>query len=153
MAVNRNGDLIENWTQWDTLVGFPHQLYISPYDPERHIWIVDRGGGPHDVHEQILKFSNDGQELLLRLRDPQPRQSEAEARANENPGPLDFGQAAVLTFMPNGDFLVGDGYQNGRIIRYDAEGELVSEFGSVGTGPGQFDLVTDTPCGARPCAA
>ena len=141
VAVNRSGDLIENWTQWDTLVGFPHQLYISPYDPERHIWVVDRGGGPHGVHEQILKFTNDGQRLVMRLLDPMPRQSEAEARANPNPGPLDFGQAAVLAFLPDGDFLLGDGYQNGRIVRYDAEGNLVSEFGSVGTGPGQFDLV------------
>ena len=32
-------------------------------------------------------------------------------------------------------------YQNGRIARYNAEGELVSEFGSVGSGPGQFDLI------------
>jgi DNA-binding beta-propeller fold protein YncE len=46
-----------------------------------------------------------------------------------------------MTFLPNGDFLVGDGYQNGRIARYNAEGELVSEFGSVGSGPGQFDLI------------
>ncbi len=27
------------------------------------------------------------------------------------------------------------------IIRYNAEGEFVSEFGSVGSGPGQFDLI------------
>lgn len=141
VAVDRNGGVVENWSQWDTLVGFPHQLYVSPYDPERHVWVVDRGGGPYDVHEQILKFTNDGQQLVLRLRDPMPRQSAEEARANRNPGPLDFGQAAVLAFLPDGDFLVGDGYQNGRIIRYDAQGELVSEFGSVGSGPGQFDLV------------
>ena len=62
-------------------------------------------------------------------------------RANPNPGPLDFGQPATLTFMPNGDFLLADGYQNGRIVRYNAAGEFVSEFGSVGSGPGQFDLV------------
>jgi DNA-binding beta-propeller fold protein YncE len=63
------------------------------------------------------------------------------ARDNPNPGPLDFGQNAVIAFLPNGDFLVGDGYQNGRVIRFDAQGEFVSEFGSVGSGPGQFDLI------------
>ena len=46
-----------------------------------------------------------------------------------------------MTFLPNGDFLVGDGYQNGRIIRYNEQGEFISEFGSVGSGPGQFDLI------------
>ena len=141
VVVDGNGNITENWTQWDTLVAFPHQLYISPYDPERHIWVVERGGGERNVHEQVLKFTNDGQELVLRLLDPMPRQSEAEARANKNPGPLDYGQASTLAFLPNGDFLLGDGYQNGRIIRYNAEGEFVSEFGSVGTGPSQFDLI------------
>jgi hypothetical protein len=56
VVVNRSGDIVERWTQWDTLTGFPHQLYISPYDPERHIWVVDRGGTMKTVHEQILKL-------------------------------------------------------------------------------------------------
>jgi sugar lactone lactonase YvrE len=46
-----------------------------------------------------------------------------------------------MTFLPNGDFLLADGYQNGRIVRYDEDGKFLSEFGSVGSGPGQFDLV------------
>ena len=142
IAVNGNGDIIENWTQWDTMFAFPHQLYISPYDPERHIWIVERGGGgDRDIHEQVFKFTNDGEQLVMRLRDPNPRQSEEDVRANKNPGPLDFGQASTLVFFPNGDFLLGDGYQNGRIVRYSAEGEFISEFGSVGGGPGQFELI------------
>ena len=143
VVVNGQGDVVERWTQWDTMMGFPHQLYISPYDSDRHVWVVDRGGTMKTVHEQILKFTNDGSELVLRLRDPAPTQNQGGpvARDNPSPGPLDFGQASTMAFLPNGDFLVGDGYQNGRIIRYDAEGEFVSEFGSVGSGPGQFDLI------------
>ena len=141
VVVDANGNITENWTQWDTMLAFPHQLYISPYEPERHIWIVERGGGSKNINEQVFKFTNDGKQLVMRLLDPMPRQSEAEARANMNPGPLDFGQASTLAFLPNGDFLLGDGYQNGRIVRYNADGEFVSEFGSVGTGPGQFDLI------------
>tara|TARA_B100001123_G_scaffold296211_3_gene330428 strand:- start:19505 stop:20629 length:1125 start_codon:yes stop_codon:yes gene_type:complete len=141
VVVDGNGDIIERWTQWDTMLNTPHQVYISPYDPERHVWVVERGGGVNDIHEQVIKFTNDGKEIALRLLDPNPRQSGEEARANTSPGPLDFGQASVMTFLPNGDFLIGDGYQNGRIARYNAEGELVSEFGSVGEGPGQFDLI------------
>jgi len=141
VVVDGGGNIIERWTQWDTMLAFPHQVYINPYDPERHVWIVERGGGPDDIHEQIIKFTNDGSEIALRLRNPNPRESTEEARQNLNPGPLDFGQPSVLTFLPNGDFLLGDGYQNGRIVRYNAEGELVHEFGSVGTGPGQFDLI------------
>lgn len=142
VSFTADGEIIENWTQWDTVIGFPHQLYINPYDPERHIWIVDRGGGPHDVHEQILKCSNDGERFVLRMTEPRPRQTDEEVLANRPPGPLDFGLAAVLAFLPNGDFLVGDGYQNGRIARYDAQGEFISQFGDIGKGgPGEFDLI------------
>jgi hypothetical protein len=143
VGFNANGDIIENWTQWDTLIGFPHQLYISPYDPEKHIWIVDRGGGEYDAHEQILKFTNDGKQLVMQLRDPAPVMDEEEQRAmTDRLGPYDWGQAAVLAFFPNGDFIVGDGYQNGRIVRFNAQGEFISQFGRPGkNGPGQFDLI------------
>ncbi len=139
VVVDRNGNVVENWSQWDSLFNRPHQVYINPYDPERHVWVVERGG--NGVHEQILKFTNDGSELVMRLRDPQPVMSEEETRANQNPGPLDFGQPAVLAFLPDGHFLLGDGYQNGRIAKYTTDGEFVMQFGSVGAGPGQFDLI------------
>jgi hypothetical protein len=141
LAVDRDGNITENWAQWDSLFNRPHQVYINPYDPERAVWVDERGG--NGVHESILKFSSDGSQLLLRLEDPNPVTNEGGpvARDNPNPGPLDFGQNAVLAFLPNGDFLLGDGYQNGRIVRYNAEGEFLSEFGSVGSGPGQFDLI------------
>jgi hypothetical protein len=141
VAVDRDGNITENWAQWDSLFNRPHQIYINPYDPDRAVWVDERGG--NGVHEAILKFSNDGSELLLRMEDPNPVFGEGgpNPRENPNPGPLDFGQNAVLAFLPNGDFLLGDGYQNGRVVRYNAEGEFLSEFGSVGSGPGQFDLV------------
>ncbi len=141
VAVDRDGNITENWAQWDSLFNRPHQIYINPYDPERAVWVDERGG--NGVHESILKFSNDGSELLLRMEDPNPVRGEGgpNPRENPNPGPLDFGQNAVLAFLPNGDFLLGDGYENGRIVRYNAQGELLSEFGSVGSGPGQFDLI------------
>ena len=141
LVVDRNGNITENWSQWDTLFNRPHQVYVNPYDPERSVWVDERGG--NGVHESILKFSNDGSELLLNMQDPNPVTNEGGpvARDNPNPGPLDFGQNAVLAFLPNGNFLLGDGYQNGRIVRYSGEGELLSEFGSVGSGPGQFDLI------------
>tara|TARA_B100001123_G_scaffold375840_1_gene442105 strand:- start:735 stop:1697 length:963 start_codon:yes stop_codon:yes gene_type:complete len=141
LAVDRDGNITENWAQWDSLFNRPHQVYINPYDPDRSVWVDERGG--NGVHESILKFSNDGSQLLLRLEDPNPITNEGGpvARDNPDPGPLDFGQNSVLAFLPNGDFLLGDGYQNGRIVRYNADGELLSEFGSVGSGPGQFDLI------------
>lgn len=141
VAVDRNGNITENWSQWDSLFNKPHQVYISPYDPERHVWVVERGLGLRDVNMQILKFTNDGSELVMQLVDPEHPRTRAEARANPSPGPYTYGDPAVLAFFPNGDFLLGDGYWNSRIVRYDADGEFLMEFGELGSGPGQFDLV------------
>ena len=140
VVADRNGNIVERWTQWDSIFNKPHQVYISPYDPERHVWVVERGGG-RGVNMQILKFTNDGSELVMRLVDPDHPTTRAEARANPNPGPFTYGDPAVLAFLPDGGFLLGDGYWNSRIVKYDADGEYVLEWGELGSGPGQFDLV------------
>ena len=54
IVVNANGDIIEDWTQWDKMLRRPHAVYISPYDPEKRVWIVD------DYRHAIFVFSNDG---------------------------------------------------------------------------------------------
>ena len=140
VVVDRDGNVVENWSQWDATFNKPHQVYISPYDPERHVWVVERGGG-RGVHMQVMKFTNDGSELVMRLGEPDHPTSREEARANPNPGPYTYGEPAVLAFLPDGSFLLGDGYWNTRIIKYDAEGEYLMEWGEAGSGPGQFDLV------------
>jgi hypothetical protein len=140
VVVNRHGDIVENWKQWDSTLNKPHQVYISPYDPERHVWIVERGGG-RGVHMQILKFTNDGSELVMRLVDENHPTTREEARANPHPGPYTYGDPAVLAFVPDGSFYLGDGYWNTRIVKYNADGEYLMEWGELGDGPGQFDLV------------
>ena len=139
VVVDRNGNIVENWSHWDSIFNRPHQVYISPYDPERHVWIVERGG--RGINMQILKFTNDGSELAMRLVDPNHPTTRAEARANPNPGPYTYGDPAVLAFLPDGSFYLGDGYWNSRIVKYDADGEYLMEWGELGSGPGQFDLV------------
>ena len=97
-----------------------------------------RGRG---VHMQVLKFTNDGSEIVMQLGDGDDPATREEARANPAPGPFDYGDPAVLAFLPDGSFLLGDGYWNSRIIKYDADGNYLMEFGEQGTGPGQFDLI------------
>ncbi len=140
VVVDGDGNLLENWSQWDDTLNRPHQVYISPYDPERHIWVVERGRG-RGVSMQVLKFTNDGQELVMRLADDEDPTTLEEARANPTPGPFDYGDPSVLAFLPDGTFLLGDGYWNTRIVKYDAEGNYLMEWGEPGSGPGQFNLV------------
>lgn len=141
VVADRNGNIVEQWSQWDSILTRPHQVYISPYDPERHVWVVDNGG---ENRHQILKFSNDGRELVMRLGDLDHPTTREEARANPRPGPHSYGWPSTLAFLPNGDFLLADGYWNSRVIRYDSDGEYIMEWGELGSGPGQFDLLHGT---------
>src|SRR5262249_11506986 len=58
VVVDANGNHIEDWTQWDKMLRRPHAVYISPYDPEKNVWIVD------DYRHAIFKFTHDGKKLL-----------------------------------------------------------------------------------------
>ncbi|MCU0962912.1 MAG: hypothetical protein MUF48_22685 [Pirellulaceae bacterium] len=151
IETDASGNIIKNWSRWDTLFHSPHQVYISPYDPERAIYIVERGGtqpGGRVVHEAIYKFSNDGETLIWALQDPAPKMSTQEQRAMTTLRPTDFGDPSVMTFLPDGrHFLLADGYMNGRVQTWTVDGEWVREFGEidrtpeVGGAPGAFDLM------------
>ncbi len=52
-----------------------------------------------------------------------------------------FNRPTSITFTPNGDFYVSDGYGNCRVHQYDPRLRLVRSWGDKGTGPGQFSLV------------
>ena len=65
-TLDRNGTVKERWTQWDRLCEGsdgpgPHRLRISPYDPERRVWVIN------ETFHQIYVFSNDGSKLLRTL--------------------------------------------------------------------------------------
>jgi hypothetical protein len=58
VVINSKGDIIERWTQWDKILKRPHFVTINPYDPEKHVWIVD------DHMHAIYKFTHDGKQLV-----------------------------------------------------------------------------------------
>jgi len=125
LVLNRDGELVESWTQWDHLFVRPHKVTIDPYDPEKHIWIIDDWG------QQIFKFTNDGTELVMTLGEKEVTGTDDEH----------FGRPTDIAFLPDRSFLVSDGYVNGRIVKFDQDGEFLMEWGRRGTGPGEFNLV------------
>src|SRR5687767_5945056 len=46
-VVDRNGNLIDEWPQHDKLFGQqpcgrgPHTIKMNPYDPDKHVWVID----------------------------------------------------------------------------------------------------------------
>ena len=129
-VIDGDGNLIEIWDQWDHLFEGsegrgPHRIRISPYDPERRVWVIDESG------HQIFVFSNDGSELLMTL-------GEKNVGANDE---THFGGPQDVAFLPDGRVLVADGLDNSRVLILDAEGNYITEFGKQGTRIGQFNVV------------
>ena len=127
IVVDRSGRMIESWTQWDKLFegSGPHKIRISPYDPQKHVWVVN--DGKHQIH----KFTNDGKQLVMTL---------GEAGVPGEDG-THFGSPQDIAFLPDGSILVADGLRNARIAKFDKDGKFVSQFGSRGNGPGQLSGV------------
>jgi len=115
------GNLIEDWTQWDKMFRRPHAIYISPYDPQKNVWIVD------DYRHAIFKFSNDGKKLLQTIGEPNV------------PGNDDkhFNRPTFMAWLPDGTFFVADGYANTRVVKFDKDGKYLMTWGQRGEGGGR----------------
>jgi len=124
LVVDRSGKVIEDWSQWNSLFGFPHAVRINPYDPEKHVWVINRDA--HQVHE----FTRDGKQLVRTL-------GEFNVPGTDE---RHFGLPADIAFLPDGAFFVADGYFNSRIVKFDKNGKYVMAWGTNGSGPGQFKV-------------
>lgn len=129
-TLDADGRVKERWTQWDSLCEGssgpgPHRLRISPYDPEHRVWVVN------ETFDTIYIFSNDGSRLLRTL---------GEKNVAGKDG-THFGKPQDVAFLPDGRVLVADGLDNHRVMILDRDLTYLGEFGSFGTGPGQFNGV------------
>jgi hypothetical protein len=129
-VLDGNGNVIENWTQWDHLCADspgpgPHRLRISPYDPQRRVWVVN------ETFHTIYVFSNDGKQLLMTL-------GEKNVAGNDQ---THFGRPQDVAFLPDGRVLVADGLDNHRIVILNRDGKYLGEAGGRGSEPGQFNGV------------
>jgi peptidylamidoglycolate lyase len=124
-VVNRDGKVIEEWKQWSELFGSIHKITQNPYDPEKHVWIIDR------VSQQIMEFTNDGKKLIRAIG------TKGEAGEDNK----HFNRPADICWLPDGTFFVADGFGNNRVVKFSKDGNYVMAWGRKGTRPGQFDLV------------
>lgn len=123
-AVDAEGYAIEEWLELDEFLApprgsrpgalsrGPHKIRISPYDPEKHVWIVD-----DDLH-QIYKFTNDG-ELVMTLGE----------RGVPGRGPNNFNRPTDIDWLPDGTFFISDGYAGTRVAKFDPDGNFILDWG------------------------
>jgi len=124
LVVDGTGRVVEDWSQWNNLFGFPHFVRLNPYDPEKHVWVVNRDA--HQIHE----FTRDGKQLVKTLGEFNVPGTDARH----------FGLPADIAFLPDGTFCVADGYYNSRIVKFDKNGRFLMAWGTNGSGPGQFKV-------------
>jgi len=130
LVLDATGSVIDAWTQWDALLQLPHYVTISPYDPDKHVWIVD------DHKHVIHKFTHDGKTKALTLG------THGVAGADQT----HFNRPTFLDWFPDGSFVVADGYYGTRVVRFDKDGRYVMSWGEKSTSaedrrPGHFNNV------------
>ena len=96
----------------------PHQIKISPYDQEKHVWIID------DQLHMIYRFTYDGKlvhskgQLGVRGR-----------------GPNTFDRPTDIAWLPDGTYFITDGYGGTRVAKYDKNDNFMMDWGQAAQGP------------------
>jgi len=124
------GTLIDAWTQWDKMLQRPHFVAVSPYDPQKHVWILD------DHKHAIFKMTSDGKTIVQTIGTYGEPGNDA----------THFNRPTFMDWFPDGGFVVADGYNGTRVVTFDKDGKYVTSWGQRGetgkeTRPGYFNNV------------
>jgi 6-phosphogluconolactonase (cycloisomerase 2 family) len=120
-VVDANGNIVEQWTQWDKIFKRPHFIAINPYDPEKHVWVVD------DHMHAIYKFSHDGKTLVQTIGTPTVKGADG----------THFNRPTFLNWLPDSTLFVSDGYNGTRVAKFDKDGKFLLDWGMKGTPPNE----------------
>ena len=113
VIADANGNIVERWTQWDKILQRPHFVAINPYDPDKHVWIVD------DHMGVIYKFSHDGKHLVQTIGTPKVTGADG----------THFNRPTFLAWLPDSTMFVADGYNGTRVAKFDKNGEFLMDWG------------------------
>jgi DNA-binding beta-propeller fold protein YncE len=121
---DNSGKFLRAWSE--VPVTAAHGIKVAP---DGNVWLVDVKG------HQLFEFTPEGR-LRMAI-------GNVGKRPGTNETPYAFNEPTAISFLPNGDFYVSDGYQNSRVLKYNREGIFQFQWGSKGKGDGEFDLVHD----------
>ena len=109
-------------------------LFVQPHglsvDRDGNVWVTD-DMGQGGKGQQVFKFSPDGKVLLTLGK-----------AGVAGTGPDTFNQPTAVLVAPNGDIFVAAGharaYGDARIVKFSKDGKFIKQWGTAGSGPGQF---------------
>jgi len=117
VVADANGNIIERWTQWDKILKRPHYVTINPYDPEKHVWILD------DHMHAIYKFTHDGKTLVQTIGTPTVKGADG----------THFNRPTYMAWLPDSTMFVADGYNGTRVAKFDKDGKFIKDWGMKGS--------------------
>ena len=109
-------------------------------DKDDNIWATDKGS------DMVIKFNPQGRVEMVFGRKSEASDAEAHPHERNKTPPLPhvdgrFRQPTDVTWGPNGEIYISDGYVNSRVAKLDKDGEWIKSWGQRGKGPGEFNLV------------
>jgi hypothetical protein len=135
LVVNKEGKMVQWWKDLDPMFEGkcgrgPHKIKMNPYDPEKHVWIID------DQLHVIYKFTYDGK-LVMTLG--------TKGERGRDGGRL-FDRPTDIAWLPDGTFFISDGYGGVRVAKFDKDGKFLMDWGKApadpkNPGPNEFNTV------------
>jgi sugar lactone lactonase YvrE len=105
---------------WGDAIGSAHHIRI---DREGNVWIAD-------IERHVVeKYTPEGKHLLT-----------LGTKGTAGRDKTHFYKPTDMAFTPSGDVYVSDGYGNARVVQFDKDGSYKHEWGSLGSGRGQFSI-------------
>ncbi len=149
------GNLVNSWgdpalTPQGMSAVLPHNTHGCSVDYQDNIWVAGNADGV------VQKWSHDGKKMLLQIGTKgvcdgaptlSPKSPFPTCGANgTNSSRTLLNEPSKVAVDPNPDPVTGergsvyisDGYGNHRVVVFNSKGQYLRQWGSAGTGPGQF---------------
>jgi DNA-binding beta-propeller fold protein YncE len=105
-------------------------------DKDDNIWAIDKGS------DMVIKFNPEGHVMMVFGRKKEASDENGPwTRVNPPRAPVDtqFRQPTDVTWDPQGNIFISDGYINSRVAKFDKNGRWVKSFGTPGREQGQLN--------------
>jgi streptogramin lyase len=112
---------------------YAHDVRVDKGD---NLWAIDKGS------DMVIKFNQEGRVNMVFGRKKEASDEAGPWTRVNPPRPAvdgQFRQPTDVTWDPQGNIFISDGYINSRIAKYDKNGDWVKSWGTPGTGPSQFN--------------
>ncbi len=131
LIFDKAGQLLNSWG--DRYLYGAHQLRL---DEDGNVWVVDT------YDHTVQKFTEEGERLLI-IGTP------GISGCDES----HFDEPTDVAITSDGDIFISDGYRNGRVVHFLADGQYVDSWGTKGIAAGELELAPfDRGRLARPTA-